>query len=206
MPDTKYKNVTVYIASATKDHLTDLKHCLNFNPNRIFIEKGFVNEDEKNQAQEILRQKKIKAYILSQYRYSKVFTYIKLLGEKYKSISYNWTIDKGDISEWMYHIVSIDNYLKNTKKSLYTNEQGIHILDDISVVNIQQVNNYRSLYIDIETDKSIFKLSLGKNNMIHVITKDGKYIATQTCVNEDCLESQIESTILGSHNNYLERL
>jgi L-alanine-DL-glutamate epimerase-like enolase superfamily enzyme len=119
-----FRNAPVFIASATKDHFVDMVHSKMFDPSIIFVEKGFINAEEKASATSWAADRKKPVYILSQYRYSKVLEILESFKDDIISILHDWTIDKGTISEWGYHIVSIDNYIKLSSlinRSVYGN-------------------------------------------------------------------------------------
>lgn len=157
----------VIIASSTKQHLEDLKLCLNLQPSEIYVEKGFVNNEEYNAAK--ILAKDIPIFFLSQYRYSAVFKFLK----EYKRISnftqidYNWDVEKGDISEWVYHIISIDNFLKNTNNRIYVQDEGTYRIDNKSDFVIKRSEN-RNLKIYLQSDSYNLKISLGKNNIMEI--------------------------------------
>lgn len=181
----------VFIASATKDHFSDLKQCLKTNPKTIFIEKGF---DDSRLYSEAKKLTNLPIYILSQYRYSEVIRQVKNL--KIKKIEYNWKIDS-DTKEWMYHIYSIDNFIKKQTNRLpeVINEQ--FNIDNISSGIITK-DVTRNLEIKIITDKDNAKINLGKTNSLDY---GGKHLVFD---NEDCLDKQING-ILNDYN-LLERL
>jgi hypothetical protein len=184
----------VFIASSTNNHYADFVQSLTLNPKIIFIEKGFKNTLQKEQAR--LLTKDIPVYILSQYRYSNVFDH--MVGNIIKCY-YEWTIEKGEISEWAYHIISIDNYIKKTNNQLDIVLPGNYILDSISECSIQ-FGNERKLKIYITTDTHQFNIVLGKtSNSIY----NGK---TTLEFNEDCLGKQITDILDNIKNTKLERL
>jgi hypothetical protein len=195
----------VYIASSTSSHISDLEHCLDIlAPKIIFIEKGFKNNEQKRKAKELVNKKKIPTYILSQYRFSTVLEYFKLTAEYPTSISYRWSIDKGEASEWGHHINSIDKYIKNTANDFYIEDWESCTIDKISSYDIHKGVS-RRLYIDIETDKNNITISLGKTNSILIKSKDGKFIGDLHYNDEDCLDKQITEIINKSYKK-LERL
>ena len=184
----------IFIASSTKNHLSDLKHCLeNFkNVSKIFIEKGFTNNEERDEAKTLIKSKKARAYILSQYRFSKVFKDFRKLGLKIESITYNWHVEKGEASEWGHHIVSLDNFLKNQSSDMVIDKFGIHQKEN-SVINLVK-SDERKLLIDVETTTSSLRFSLGKDNEVTIITKDN-FEGYAKHKNEDCLELQVQSIL-----------
>lgn len=187
-------NCPVFIASSTDKHYTDLVQSLTLNPKMVFVEKGFKTTFQKEQARTLIKD--IPVYILSQYRYSNVFDHVS---GNIISCEYDWTIEKGEISEWAHHIISIDNYIKKTNNQLDIMFPGDYILDDISKLSIKY-GNERKLKIDIETDEHQFNIILGKtSNIIY----NGE---TTLEFNEDCLEKQIIDVLHNTKNTKLERL
>ena len=173
-------------------------------PARIFIEKGFSDSAEKERAKELVRRKRVSAYIMSQYRFSKAIKYITLLGSPILDIHYDWLIEKGDVKEWGYHINSIDNFLKGTKNEFYVTEFGEAKIDKLSSYDIRS-GGERRLYIDIDTRDYTIIVSLGATNAVLVKSKDGKFIGDMQHVDEDCMENQIEEIIFRKYDK-LEKL
>lgn len=184
----------MFIASSTDKHYTDLQQSLTLNPKIIFIEKGFKDSKQKEQAR--LLSKGIPVHILSQYRYSSVFDHIP---DNIIKCHYEWTIEKGEISEWAHHIISIDNYIKKTNNQPDITLPGDYILDSISECSIK-FGSERKLKIDVTTDNTQFNIVLGK-------TSNSIYNSETTLeFNEDCLEKQITDIVSNIKNTKLERL
>lgn len=181
----------VFIASATKDHFSDLKQCLTTNPKTIFLEKGFSDAKLYNEAKKL---SSVPIYILSQYRYSEVIRQVKNL--KIKKIEYNWKVDS-DTKEWMYHIYSIDNFIKKQNNRLPEVLNEHFTIDNISSGTISS-NVTRNLEIKIITEKDYAKINLGKTNSLDY---GGKHLVFD---NEDCLGKQINGIL--NNYNLLERL
>ena len=197
-----FKGSTVFIASATKDHYQDLEYSLKLKPSRIFIEKGFLNQEEKEKAKNIIGN--VPTYILSQYRYSDAIRAVVNLQTPVTSCRYVWNIDSGVISEWAYHILSIDNYLKKASNQLYIQEPGEYNIDQISSVSIQRADK-RSLLIELETDQHYIHIDLGKNNKVSIKNKQTDDIFDLEYEQEDCLGKQIKD-VINSDTTILERL
>jgi hypothetical protein len=197
-----FKGATVFIASATKDHYRDLEYSLKLKPSKIFIEKGFLNQEEKEKAKQLVGN--IPTYILSQYRYSDAIKTVADLKDDIKSCRYIWSIEKGEISEWAYHILSIDNYLKNTNNQLYIKDQGDYNIDSISHVSIKK-STKRSLVIELTTDHYDIHINLGNNNKVDIKNRETDELFNLTYEQEDCLGKQINS-VINSDTTILERL
>lgn len=120
------------------------------------------------------------------------------------SCRYIWSIDKGDISEWAYHILSIDNYLKNTNNQLYIKEQGEYDIDQISHVSIKKTTE-RFLNIELTTDHYDIHINLGNNNKVDIKNRETDEMFNLTYEQEDCLGKQIKS-VINSDTTILERL
>lgn len=197
------KGSPLIIASSTKNHLEDLELCLELNPSEIYVEKGFNTIEEYETAK--LLVKNIPTYVLSQYRYSSVFTMLKDYNKenKYNQIDYKWDIDKGEVSEWVYHIVSIDNFLKNKNNRIIVREPGTYRIGSDSDFIIQK-SDTRNLSIYLETDSYHIKITLGKSNILYIT--EGDYVRKLEFHNEDCLIKQLREIFIFKNNKVLERL
>jgi len=203
IPLDKYQNLPIFVASATKDHFHDLVHSLMLKPKIIFIEKGFISKKEKESAK--LIGKDIPKYIMSQYRYSKIFDVLDPFKNDIISIIYEWTIDKGDVSEWIPHIISIDNYLKNTNNESYAKRYGSYRIDKISKFVIVK-DSFRNLKIKVLTKENEINMHIGVSNSIVIGRRDGSVTATTGYSNEDTLGNQLKDIITNTENLRLERL
>ena len=203
IPFDEYQNLPVFIASATKDHFHDLVHSLMLKPKVIFIEKGFSSNREKESAK--LLGKDIPKYIMSQYRYSKIFDVLEPFKNDIISISYEWTIDKGEVSEWVPHIISIDNYIKNTNNENYANKYGSHRIDKTSKFVIVK-DSFRNLKIKILTKEDEITMHVGTSTDIAIARRNGSVTATTGYSNEDTLGNQLKDIITNTENLRLERL
>jgi hypothetical protein len=196
--------VPVIIASKTSQHINDLVLSMSLNPNLVFVEKGFVNEEEKILAKNCLTN--VPGFILSQYRYSRVFDLIKETDtEDILKIDYNWVVEKGDPKEWGYHIVSIDNFLRNTNNFRDINDFGIYRIDHISDISLK-LGSARKLSIDISTNYYNYHVNLGLTNSISAIHNNTKEIIEREFINEDCLMMQLQSIFKDTNELKLERI
>lgn len=200
----EYYNLPVFIASATKDHVADIMHSIMLHPSSIFVEKGFSNFEDKNNAVSWAKYKNFPVYILSQYRYSKVLEILESFKEDIVSISHNWTIDKGLVSEWLSHIISIDNFIKNSNNQFYTNIEGSYILDNVSNFRISR-GTPRELKTIVNTKDETIIVNFGITNSIHIKNKHG-VDAYSHFENEDCITSQLKDILRNTENLRLERL
>jgi hypothetical protein len=199
-----HRHLPVFIASATKDHFADLTHCSMFYPSIVFVEKGFASSEEKEKAIEWSRKRNVPIYILSQYRYSKILDVIEPFKNDIVSILHDWTLDKGLISEWIHHIISIDNYIKNSKNEFYASNSGSYIIDNISSIRIG-FSPIRDLKTIIKTKDETIVLKFGLTNSVHIKSTLG--VDAYSCFeNEDCLTSQLKDIITNTENLRLERL
>ena len=203
IPFDEYQNLPVFIASATKDHFHDLVHSLMLKPKIIFIEKGFSSNREKESAK--LLGKDIPKYIMSQYRYSKIFDVLEPFKNDIISISYEWTVDNGEVSEWVPHIISIDNYIKNTNNENYANKYGSHRIDKTSKFVIVK-DSFRNLKIKILTKEDEITMHVGTSTDIAIARRNGSVTATTGYSNEDTLGNQLKDIITNTENLRLERL
>ena len=184
--------------------LADIIHSSRFEPNVIFVEKGFSSEEERTAAKDWSASKRIPIYILSQYRYSKVFDILEPFKSNIISILHDWTIDKGLISEWIPHIMSIDNYIKDINNHFYISSPGSYVIDHISTFRISQ-GEKRELKTVVKTTDETIILTFGTTNNIHIKSKHG-VDAFSGFANEDCITSQLKDVIINTENLRLERL
>ena len=199
-----YRHLPVFIASATKDHLADLVDSGKFYPSIIFVEKGFASSEEKEKAREWSRKRNIPICILSQYRYSKILDVVEPFENNIVSILHDWTLDKGLISEWGHHLISIDNYIKNSKNEWYVTKSGSYIIDNISTIRIG-FSTIRDLKTIIKTKDETIVLNFGLTNSVHIKSNHG--VDAYSCFeNEDCITSQLKDIITNTENLRLERL
>ena len=178
---------------------------MTLQPKIIFIEKGFCNVREFEQAKEIC--KNIPTFILSQYRFSGVFSELKKyeIGNIVKC-DYEWEVDKGEASEWMPHISSLDNYLRKLDRQYYIEDFGTYRIDDVTDFTLKK-SNTRSLTIFVETEKYSIKVNLGKTNGFEILSKkDNSVVEKKIYEDEDCLVNQLESIFIQNDLIKLERL
>jgi len=178
--------------------LLDLEHALTLSPSAVFIEKGFLNAEDKVKAKQLVKD--TPAFIMSQYRYSQVFD-VEEFNDCVISCNFNWTITGSGIHEWAYHLVSLDNYINKTNNEMYIKEAGTYNAGS-STLTIQE-GQERSLLVDVKTEHNDIHIELGKTNQL-IIKNSGKELEF---INEDCLAIQIKDAIInGSNNKKLERL
>ena len=196
----------IYIASATDKHLDDLKDCLELRPTKIYVEKGFSNNAEKQEASALV--KGIPTYILSQHRYSIIFEQLisGLDVDKVIKCTYNWGIERNTVSEYMYHIASIDSYLKNKNVEIYHNDFGEYDIDDVSTVNISK-QFQRRLKIQIETElyTGEFIITKAVNSMTMKSKRDRQKIIMSSR-GEDTVSKMISDVVSNEKKIRLERL
>jgi hypothetical protein len=166
------------------------------------VEKGFQNKKEHNIAKGIFSN----TFILSQYRFSKIFEVLKKyeIGNIIKC-DYEWEVDGGIPSEWVPHIISIDNYLKENNLKFYIKDFGTYRIDNISDFTLKK-SNARSLKIYLKTDNADITLELGKENSYKIFFKLNGMVEKNTYENEDCLLQQLKSIFIQNDLIKLERL
>jgi len=201
-----YRGLPIYIASATDKHLDDLKDCLELQPTKIYVEKGFSSNAEKQEASALVKD--IPTYILSQHRYSIIFDQLTsgLDVDKVIKCTYNWGIERNTVSEYLYHIASLDSYLKNKNVEIYHNEYGEYIIDDISTVNISK-QFQRRLKIQIETElyTGEFIITKAMNSMTMKSKRDKQKIILSSR-GEDTVSKMINEIVSNEKKIRLERL
>lgn len=200
------RGLPIYIASATGNHLNDLKDCLELLPSEIYVEKGFSNSVEKQEASALV--KGIPTHILSQHRYSVIFDQLisGLDVDKIIKCNYNWGIERDTVSEYLYHIASLDSYIKNKNVEIYHNECGEYIIDDISTVNISK-QFQRRLKIQIETElyAGEFIITKAMNSMTMKSKRDKQKIIMSS-MGEDTVSKMINEIVSNEKKLRLERL
>ena len=142
---------------------------------------------------------------MSQYRYSKIFDVLEPFKNDIISISYEWTVDNGEVSEWVPHIISIDNYIKNTNNENYAKKYGSHRIDKISKFVIVK-DSFRNLKIKILTKEDEITMHVGMSTDIAIARRSGAITATTGYSNEDTLGNQLKDIITNTENLRLERL
>ncbi|NBP01543.1 MAG: hypothetical protein EBU90_15660 [Proteobacteria bacterium] len=197
LPKDRFKDCVVFIASATDNHFKDLVTAIRLQPSKIFIEKGFSNYAEKRLARYFA--KNIDTGILSQYRYSKVFNIIPEIRDRILSIKYNVSFESDVIKEWSYHIMSIDNFIKNKNNSKYNFLYGNNTIDQISNANIM-MSSKRLFEINIKLFDIEYIIHLGKDNILFF--KEQRIVYE----NEDCLLEQLNDVLSNYKNSRIERL
>lgn len=191
------QRLPVYIASKSENHFRDFQDCLGHNPCEIYIEKGFSSIKEKEEACRLAGS--IPVYFLSQYRFSSILEKFLKYNETICGIKYIWNVDQHAAQEWLYHIVSIDNYIKNTNNNLFIEDYGIYDIDALSQVQIIK-SQERSCKIEIETNSADYIIELGMTNKLY-----RNHLVVESQDSEDCLDKQLSSIINGNREK-LERL
>jgi len=188
----------VIIASSTQDHLNDLMFCLMINPTNIYIEKGLhapINDDIR------LKLKNYNIYLLNQYRFSNVIRILKKFNLNIiKSIRYSLIINSNNVSEWVPHILSIDNFIRNKENSFVIDSFGIYKIDSNVTLGIYN-KNFRRMSAYIDTESYYFILDFGINNSISIFSKIRKKFKKFTFIHEDCLRKQLTYIFNGKNIN-----
>jgi hypothetical protein len=170
------------------------------------VEKGFSNSAEKQEASVIV--KGIPTHILSQHRYSIIFDQLTsgLDVDKIIKCNYNWGIEQDNVSEYLYHIASLDSYLKNKNVEIYHNEYGEYIIDDVSTVNTSK-QFQRKLKIQIETElyTGEFIITKAMNSMTMKSKRDKQKIIMSSH-GEDTVSKMINEIVSNEKKLRLERL
>lgn len=199
-----YSDKAVIVASATKDHYSDFLLALKINPRSIYVEKGFSDPKELELARNV--RAPIKTFFLSQYRFSKIFDVIKQFEVGFiKKSLYTWGINSQDVAEWMPHIVSIDNYIRNVRNYLNINNFGKFQLDSVADVNIY-FSEVRKLVAEFETNTHHIEVSFGVNNLVKIINLKTTEQHKFEFKNEDCLHTQLENIFVKNNVSLLECL
>lgn len=200
-----YRDLPVFIASKTDDHILDLAHCMKLSPSRIYVEKGFSSVLEMRDAKEIVG--KVPTSIMCQHRYNSLFDRITSTFDvdKVININYNWIIERDSVSEYLYHIASIDGFLRQTKTQIYRNDFGSFDIDENSSVTIKKGIG-RILTIKLETSLYEAELIIATYSYLTLKNKQTKHTHILSTHGEDTLGKMIYDIAANPHKNKLERL
>lgn len=176
------------IASSTNDHLNDLMICLKTNPKNIFIEKGLHTPIENHIK---LKLTNFNVFILNQYRFSEVMRILKKFDlNKIVSIKYSLMINSDNVSEWVPHILSIDNFIRNKENTSFIHRFGTYNIDTNVTLEICK-KKIRKMTAYIDTTSFNFIINFGKDNSLSIFSKRKNRLKTFSFFDEDCLKKQI---------------
>ena len=195
----------VFISSSTESHLEDLKQCLSLYPSKIFVEKGFSSNDERQIAKELVGN--IPTYILSQHRYSTIFD--SFMGSQdvnqITKCTYTWKIERDFVSDYLYHLASIDGYIKKKQVEIYNNEYGKFDIDNISSYTVTK-SPYRLFKIQIQSSLYDATFKIGKYNNMVMIPRGTEQKIIMTTYGEDTVGKMIHNILETNSKPKLERL
>ena len=195
----------VFISSSTESHLEDLKQCLSLYPSKIFVEKGFSSSDERQIAKELVGD--IPTYILSQHRYSTIFD--SFMGSHDVNViskcTYTWKIERDFVSDYLYHLASIDGYIKKKQVEIYNNEYGKFDIDNISSYTVTK-SPYRLFKIQIQSSLYDATFKIGKYNNMVMIPRGTEQKIIMTTYGEDTVGKMIYNVFEKDSKIKLERL
>jgi len=195
----------VFISSSTESHLEDLKQCLSLYPSKIFVEKGFSSSDERQIAKELVGD--IPTYILSQHRYSTIFD--SFMGSQdvnqITKCTYTWKIERDFVSDYLYHLASIDGYIKKKQVEIYNNEYGKFDIDNISSYTVTK-SPYRLFKIQIQSSLYDATFKIGKYNNMVMIPRGTEQKIIMTTYGEDTVGKMIYNVFEKDSKIKLERL
>jgi hypothetical protein len=195
----------VFIISSTESHLEDLRQCLDLNPSKIFVEKGFSNADERQRAKELVGN--IPTYILSQHRYSTIFDSFMGAQDINQIIkcTYTWKIERDTISDYIYHIASLDGYIKKKQVEIYNNELGKFDIDGISSYTAMK-SPYRLFKMHIQSTLYDATFKIGKYNNMVMVPRGTEQKIIMTTYGEDTVGKMIHNILETNSKTKLERL
>ena len=195
----------VFISSSTESHLEDLKQCLSLYPSKIFVEKGFSSNDERQIAKELVGN--IPTYILSQHRYSTIFD--SFMGaqdvNQITKCTYTWKIERDFVSDYLYHLASIDGYIKKKQIEIYNNEYGKFDIDNISSYTVTK-SPYRLFKIQIQSSLYDATFKIGKYNNMVMVPRGTEQKIIMTTYGEDTVGKMIYNVFEKDSKIKLERL
>jgi len=205
MQNSAYRDMPIFISSATQSHLEDLKQCLSLYPSKIFVEKGFSNSHERQIAKELVGN--TPTYILSQHRYSTIFD--SFLGaqdvNQITKCTYTWKIERDTVSDYLYHLASIDGYIKKKQIEIYNNEYGKYNIDGISSYSVIK-SPYRLFKIHIQSSLYDATFKIGKYNNMVMIPRGTEQKIIMTTYGEDTVGKMIHNILETNSKPKLERL
>ena len=195
----------VFISSATESHLKDLKQCLSLYPSKIFVEKGFSNSDERQQAKELVGD--IPTYILSQHRYSTIFDSFMSAQDvnQITKCTYTWKIERDMVSDYLYHLASIDGYIKRKQVEIYNSEYGKFNIDDVSNYSVMK-SPYRLFKIHVQSSLYDATFKIGQYNSMNMRPKRSDQKIIMTTYGEDTVGKMIHNVFEKDSKIRLERL
>jgi len=205
MQNSAYRDMPIFISSATQSHLEDLKQCLSLYPSKIFVEKGFSNSHERQIAKELVGN--TPTYILSQHRYSTIFD--SFMGaqdvNQITKCTYTWKIERDTVSDYLYHLASIDGYIKKKQIEIYNDEYGKFNIDDISSYNVVK-SPHRLFKIHIQSSLYDATFKIGKYNNMVMIPRGTEQKIIMTTYGEDTVGKMIHNILETNSKTKLERL
>lgn len=169
------------------------------------MEKGFSNNDERRQAKELVGS--IPTYILSQHRYSTIFDSFMSAQDVNEVIkcTYTWKIERDSVSDYLYHLASIDGYIKKKQVEIYSNEFGKFDIDNIS--NYMVVKSpYRLYKIHVQSTLYDATFKIGQYNSMNMRPKGSNQKIIMTTYGEDTVGKMIHNVFEKDSKIRLERL
>jgi hypothetical protein len=144
---------------------------------------------------------------MCQHRYNSLFDRITSTFDvdKVLNINYNWIIERDTVSEFLYHIASIDGFLRKTKTQIYRSDFGNFDIDENSKVNIVKGIG-RILTIKLETGLYNAEFILSNYSYLTLENKQTKHTHILSAHGEDTLGKMICDILENPYKNKLERL
>jgi hypothetical protein len=169
------------------------------------VEKGFSSSDERQIAKELVGD--IPTYILSQHRYSTIFD--SFMGSHDVNViskcTYTWKIERDFVSDYLYHLASIDGYIKKKQVEIYNNEYGKFDIDNISSYTVTK-SPYRLFKIQIQSSLYDATFKIGKYNNMVMIPRGTEQKIIMTTYGEDTVGKMIYNVFEKDSKIKLERL
>ena len=203
--NTTFRGLPIFIVSKTDDHILDLAECVKLSPSAIYVEKGFSSVLERRDAKDIVG--KIPTYIMCQHRYNSMFDRITSTFDidKIHNIEYHWVIERDTVSEYLYHIASIDGYLRQRKTQIYRSDFGYFNIDNESNVNIVKGID-RILNIKLETRLYKAEIIISKYNHLTLENKKTEDRHIISSHGEDTVGKMMSDIVINPYKSKLERL
>jgi hypothetical protein len=169
------------------------------------VEKGFTNADERQKAKELVGN--IPTYILSQHRYSTIFDSFMGAQDVNQIIkcTYTWKIERDNVSDYLYHLASIDGYIKKKQIEIYNDEYGKYNIDNISSYTVAH-SPYRLFKIHIQSSVYDATFKIGKYNNMVMVPRGTDQKIIMTTYGEDTVGKMIHNILEKNSKTKLERL
>ena len=200
------RGLPTFIVSSTENHLEDLNHCLQLYPAKIFVEKGFSNHEEREEAKKLI-EGIVPTYVMCQHRYSTIFESFMSAQDvnKINKCTYTWKIERDSVSEYLYHLASLDGYIKKKTTEIYNNNFGQFDIDNVSSYTVVK-SPYRLLKIHVQSSLYDATFKIGSYNSMSMRPRGSEQKIITTAYGEDTVGKMVRNALEKDSKIILERL